>query len=93
MTNSSSDVMIWVKEAEVESAVFTVFVSPDAIVDHLKDAIKNKMEYTYGAPLLTIKVKVGGDYVEQEVDAVVSEITSGEYDNLIYFTQPATYGK
>ena len=87
-----SESMLWVKEAGVEGSAFTVYVSSSAVVDHLKDAIKKKMEYKFGAPLLNIKETDDG--VVERVGKKVSEFSSGGSDsNPIYFSQPATAGK
>ena len=89
MTNSSSDKMIWVKEVGDEAAAFRVFVSPNAIVDDLKDAIKNKMVLTYGAPLLKIKIKTGENYEVQGVGKAISDFAEGKTDaDPIYYSQP-----
>ena len=90
MTNSSSDVMIWVKEEGFEGAAFTVFVRPNAIVDHLKDAIEKKQKFTYASSRLTIKVKAGETFEAQNPRKLVSEVVKEIADeDFIYFTQPA----
>ena len=86
-SSSSSDIMIWVQEegGEAATTAFKVTVPPNAIVDHLKKAIKREQELTYASSKLTIKVN--GQV--QEVDKLVSEITVGKTKAApIYFTQP-----
>ena len=87
MSNSSSDVMVWVKEAGVDGAAFTVFVASDAIVDHLKDAIKKKEELTCGTSKLKIKETIEGDILGPGRE--ISKL-SGQNDDEhpIYFSQP-----
>ena len=71
---------VWVKEEA--GVIFTVPVPVGCIVDGLKDAIKAKMVYSYGAPLLTIKSY--GRVVLSEDDAVVQNYKGNAY----LFTQP-----
>ena len=90
----------WVKEAIEGGTVFKVSFSTPPDVDDLKDAIKIKMEYTFGAPLLNIKRNDGTD--ESRAGRPVSGLITGENsednpsnseDYPIYFSQPAPPGK
>ena len=89
MSNSSSDVMVWVKEAGVDGAAFRVSISLNAIADDLKKAIKKEVpgRVKCDAPDLEIKETIGGDILE--VDKLVCDIEAGKQKAApFYFLQP-----
>ena len=86
MSNSSSDVMVWVKEAGVDGAAFRVSISLNAIADDLKNAIEKHNKYTFAAHELTIQDENG---TVLEEDKLVSDVDGGKQKGTpIYFSQP-----
>jgi small-conductance mechanosensitive channel len=77
--------MIWVKGSSGDA--FKVSVPENADVDDLKDAIKKKMEFTFGAPELLIAGTESG--VPLKPSLLISTLTKGNSEECpIYFRKP-----
>ena len=85
MATSSTGLEVWVKEATSDDDAFSVMIPANALVDHLKKAIKNEESLECAASKLKIKV---GEEVLKPTTKVSEIIGANDGEHPIFFTQP-----
>jgi hypothetical protein len=89
---SHSIMNVWVKSTTVGSTPFVVKVKKKDIVDELKALICDKMKFTFGSPLLRIKLRQDSADVEEDLTVQSLIGTNNSRINPVYFVVPSAQG-